>query len=265
MGRAPRLGAGAAGGGGALLIAAGTREGRVLVWDARAGGRSGSSGALFECLGHSDQVDHLEFVPGALAASDASSASLLLLSAGRDWTARAWGLEAAAAECQGVMVGHGGAITALSVRRGCWCGGGGGSSSGGRDGLLQLVTGCEDGTVAVWRPSGELLAMREAHAAAVRAVAVLPAGGAKDGSGLVTAAGDMSVAVLDCCHCSPAHPLQQQHPKACCTPLAGLRRLEGIPRRARVAPGAAAFDEAAGLIVMGGSDGSVVAAAPAVR
>jgi WD40 repeat protein len=165
----------AAQGGGGPLIAAGTRDGAVLVWDVR---RPDAPAA--ECCGHGDWVTQLAFAPPALVGACGDEGGPLLVSASADWTSRVW--DAASGTCRGVHVGHAGAVTALAL----WDdrdGGGSGMSGGGGGGALRVVTGCQDGGVAVWAEGGELLGLHQAHAAPVR---LLAAGAGANGCGVVT-------------------------------------------------------------------------------
>ena len=261
------------GGGGAQLVAAGTRCGGVFVWDLRRG-----AAPLFECAGHDDEVTALAFAFGAAPrgwgggwGGGGGGGGLLLLSASRDWTARAWdmgggggggdsggggGGGGGGGACRGVLVGHAGAVTALSAFR-CTP-----PAPGAPPGALRVATGCEDGSVGVWEPGGGLCTLACAHAAPVRVVAA-------GAGGLVTAGGDMAAALWDCAAAAapppPAAPQQQRRPSlvgagagaAAGGELRPLGRLRG--RRAPVAGGAAAFDPASGLVVGGHADGTLTA------
>ncbi len=167
---APPLSCVAAGGGGGALVAAGCRDGRVFVWDARRG-----DAELALCRAHEDEVTRLAFAP---AADHSSSSDPLLFSASRDWTVRGW--DAGGGGCRGVYVGHAGAVTSLAVcsdAKGGW-----GAAAPERQ--PQIATGCEDGSMGVWLAGGELQAMQRVHQAPVLLVVAAAGGGALVTGGL---------------------------------------------------------------------------------
>ncbi len=121
---------------------------------------------LATCSGHEGWPTQLKFAPQGATFAPASAAptanpTAILVSGAADWTARVW--DASSGACQAVCAGHAGGVTALEVMV---------AGADRQSGALRVVAGAEDGGVGVWQQGGELVAIKQAHWAPVRLVAL---------------------------------------------------------------------------------------------
>ncbi len=159
------------------LLAAGLRDGRVLVWDVRRAASATKPGRLRQMAvpptrdGESPDDHHLRMLRlnaavsttlrREIAAHDAPVSALAFTPKGAvlvtaaDDTAAAWDVESG--EKLQTFRGHTGAVTSVAVHRGG----------------VRVITGSEDGTARLWEmATGEHVRSYRGHDAAVRAVAV---------------------------------------------------------------------------------------------